>query len=142
MRACSRSWPRWESRASTATPARRCSMLTAMSRCELSPEAHEALALAMNQIGARSTAGEGGEDPATYSLTDGGRRDNRVKQVASARFGVTPRYLKRADELEIKIAQGSKPGEGGQLPGLKVTSLIARLRHAQPRIHLISPPPH
>ncbi len=108
----------------------------------LSPEAHEALALAMNQVGARSNSGEGGEDPEMYD--DGGdiRRDNRVKQVASARFGVTPRYLKRADELEIKIAQGSKPGEGGQLPGIKVTSLIARLRHAQPGMQLISPPPH
>src|SRR3989454_4456452 len=77
-----------------------------------------------------------------YEHINGVRRDNRVKQVASARFGVTPRYLKRADELEIKIAQGSKPGEGGQLPGLKVTSLIARLRHAVPGIPLISPPPH
>jgi glutamate synthase (NADPH/NADH) large chain/glutamate synthase (ferredoxin) len=96
----------------------------------------------MNQIGARSNSGEGGEDPATYDDHDGTRRDNRVKQVASARFGVTPRYLKRADELEIKIAQGSKPGEGGQLPGLKVTDLIARLRHAQPGQQLISPPPH
>ena len=114
---------------------------TAMSLGALSPEAHGALAIAMNQIGARSNSGEGGEDPATYD-DDGGRRDNRVKQVASARFGVTPRYLKRADELEIKIAQGSKPGEGGQLPGLKVTSLIARLRHAQPGMQLISPPPH
>jgi len=114
---------------------------TAMSLGALSPEAHEALAIAMNQIGARSNSGEGGEDPATYD-DEGGRRDNRVKQVASARFGVTPRYLKRADELEIKIAQGSKPGEGGQLPGLKVTSLIARLRHAQPGMQLISPPPH
>ena len=115
---------------------------TAMSLGALSPEAHEALAIAMNQIGARSNSGEGGEDPATYDDSDGFRRDNRVKQVASARFGVTPRYLKRADELEIKIAQGSKPGEGGQLPGLKVTSLIARLRHAQPGMQLISPPPH
>src|SRR5216684_2051593 len=115
---------------------------TAMSLGALSPEAHETLAIAMNQIGARSNSGEGGEDPATYEDSDGGRRDNRVKQVASARFGVTPRYLKRADELEIKIAQGSKPGEGGQLPGLKVTSLIARLRHAQPGMQLISPPPH
>jgi len=106
----------------------------------------------MNQIGARSNSGEGGEDPDTYGDAegprrgDGGhsriRRDNRVKQVASARFGVTPRYLKRADELEIKIAQGSKPGEGGQLPGVKVTNLIARLRHAQPGMQLISPPPH
>jgi glutamate synthase domain-containing protein 2/glutamate synthase domain-containing protein 1/glutamate synthase domain-containing protein 3 len=115
---------------------------TAMSLGALSPEAHEALAIAMNQIGARSNSGEGGEDPATYDDSDGARRDNRVKQVASARFGVTPRYLKRADELEIKIAQGSKPGEGGQLPGVKVTSLIARLRHAQPGMQLISPPPH
>ncbi|HEV2033435.1 MAG TPA: glutamate synthase large subunit [Candidatus Dormibacteraeota bacterium] len=115
---------------------------TAMSLGALSPEAHEALAIAMNQIGARSNSGEGGEDPITYDMSDGVRRDNRIKQVASARFGVTPRYLKRADELEIKIAQGSKPGEGGQLPGLKVTSLIARLRHAQPGMQLISPPPH
>ena len=115
---------------------------TAMSLGALSPEAHEALSIAMNQIGARSNSGEGGEDPATYDDHDGVRRDNRVKQVASARFGVTPRYLKRADELEIKIAQGSKPGEGGQLPGMKVTNLIARLRHAQPGQQLISPPPH
>ena len=115
---------------------------TAMSLGALSPEAHEALAIAMNQLGARSNSGEGGEDPDTYDDSGGVRRDNRVKQVASARFGVTPRYLKRADELEIKIAQGSKPGEGGQLPGLKVTSLIARLRHAQPGMQLISPPPH
>ena len=98
--------------------------------------------MAMNQVGARSNSGEGGEDPDTYDDSDGTRHDNRVKQVASARFGVTPRYLKRADELEIKIAQGSKPGEGGQLPGMKVTSLIARLRHAQPGMQLISPPPH
>ena len=115
---------------------------TAMSLGALSPEAHETLAIAMNQIGARSNSGEGGEDPITYDDSDGVRRDNRVKQVASARFGVTPRYLKRADELEIKIAQGSKPGEGGQLPGIKVTSMIARLRHAQPGMQLISPPPH
>jgi len=115
---------------------------TAMSLGALSPEAHETLAIAMNQVGARSNSGEGGEDPDTYDDRDGVRRDNRVKQVASARFGVTPRYLKRADELEIKIAQGSKPGEGGQLPGIKVTSLIARLRHAQPGMQLISPPPH
>ena len=114
---------------------------TAMSLGALSPEAHEALAIAMNQIGARSNSGEGGEDPSLYDDSTL-RRDNRVKQVASARFGVTPAYLKRADELEIKIAQGSKPGEGGQLPGLKVTSLIARLRHAQPGMQLISPPPH
>src|SRR5581483_3592422 len=79
-------------------------------------------------LGARSNSGEGGEDPDSYIDGAGPRRDNRVKQVASARFGVTPQYLKRADELEIKIAQGSKPGEGGQLPGMKVTDLIARLR--------------
>jgi glutamate synthase (ferredoxin) len=115
---------------------------TAMSLGALSPEAHSALAIAMNQVGARSNSGEGGEDPDTYADDGGVRRDNKVKQVASARFGVTPRYLKRAEELEIKIAQGSKPGEGGQLPGLKVTSLIARLRHAQTGMQLISPPPH
>jgi len=115
---------------------------TAMSLGALSPEAHEALAVAMNSIGARSNSGEGGEDPDSYIDGAGPRRDNRVKQVASARFGVTPQYLKRADELEIKIAQGSKPGEGGQLPGMKVTDLIARLRHAQPGMQLISPPPH
>jgi glutamate synthase (ferredoxin) len=115
---------------------------TAMSLGALSPEAHEALAIAMNQVGARSNSGEGGEDPDTYDDDTSTRRDNRIKQVASARFGVTPRYLKRADELEIKIAQGSKPGEGGQLPGMKVTNLIARLRHAQPGQQLISPPPH
>src|SRR5690242_20526770 len=114
---------------------------TAMSLGALSPEAHASLAIAMNRIGARSNSGEGGEDPDSYD-PDGPMRDNKVKQVASARFGVTPKYLKRAEELEIKIAQGSKPGEGGQLPGLKVTSLIARLRHAQPGMQLISPPPH
>ena len=114
---------------------------TAMSLGALSPEAHAALAIAMNEIGARSNSGEGGEDPDFYGA-DGPRRDNKVKQVASARFGVTPQYLRRAEELEIKIAQGSKPGEGGQLPGLKVTSLIARLRHAQEGQQLISPPPH
>src|SRR5438552_6613760 len=96
----------------------------------------------MRQVCARSNCGEGGENHDTYEYRDGVRHNNKVKQVASARFGVTPRYLKRADELEIKIAQGSKPGEGGQLPGLKVTSLIARLRHAQPGMQLISPPPH
>ncbi|MDQ6773571.1 MAG: glutamate synthase-related protein, partial [Candidatus Dormibacteraeota bacterium] len=124
-----------------ATAIRRRFVSTAMSLGALSPEAHEALAVAMNEIGARSNSGEGGEDPDLYDAP-GPRRDNRVKQVASARFGVTPEYLARADELEIKIAQGSKPGEGGQLPGAKVTSLIARLRHAQAGQQLISPPPH
>jgi glutamate synthase (ferredoxin) len=116
---------------------------TAMSLGALSPEAHATLAVAMNRIGARSNSGEGGEDPATFRPSKtGDRADNRVKQVASARFGVTTEYLVRADELEIKIAQGSKPGEGGQLPGHKVTELIARLRHATPGVALISPPPH
>jgi glutamate synthase domain-containing protein 2/glutamate synthase domain-containing protein 1 len=115
---------------------------TAMSLGALSPEAHETLAVAMNQIGGRSNSGEGGEDPAFYREDTETRRDNRIKQVASARFGVTPEYLRRADELEIKIAQGSKPGEGGQLPGIKVTEMIARLRHAQAGQQLISPPPH
>ncbi|MGH7777961.1 MAG: glutamate synthase-related protein, partial [Candidatus Dormibacterales bacterium] len=113
---------------------------TAMSLGSLSPEAHQALALAMNRIGARSNSGEGGEDPELYGAPE--RRDSKVKQVASARFGVTRDYLRRAEEIEIKIAQGSKPGEGGQLPGAKVTELIARLRHAQPGTQLISPPPH
>ncbi len=106
---------------------------SAMSLGSLSPEAHATIAHAMNELGARSNTGEGGEGP-PY--------DNKIKQVASARFGVTTPYLMRAEELEIKIAQGAKPGEGGQLPGHKVTELIARLRHAQPGITLISPPPH
>ena len=115
----------------------------AMSLGALSPEAHETLAIAMNRMHARSNSGEGGEDPTTYATRgDGERADNRIKQVASGRFGVTTAYLVRADELEIKIAQGSKPGEGGQLPGHKVTDLIARLRHAVVGIPLISPPPH
>ena len=116
---------------------------SAMSLGALSPEAHATLAIGMNRMGARSNTGEGGEDPATYApLANGDRADNRIKQVASGRFGVTTEYLVRADELEIKIAQGSKPGEGGQLPGHKVTEFIARLRHAVPGIPLISPPPH
>jgi len=116
---------------------------SAMSLGALSPEAHATLAIGMNRIGARSNSGEGGEDPASYEpLPNGDRADNRIKQVASGRFGVTAAYLVRADELEIKIAQGSKPGEGGQLPGHKVTDLIARLRHAVPGLPLISPPPH
>src|SRR2546422_286144 len=116
---------------------------TAMSLGALSPEAHRTLAIGMNRMGARSNSGEGGEDPDTYApLENGDHADNRIKQVASARFGVTTSYLVRADELEIKIAQGSKPGEGGQLPGHKVTALIARLRHSVPGVPLISPPPH
>jgi glutamate synthase (NADPH/NADH) large chain/glutamate synthase (ferredoxin) len=114
-----------------------------MSLGALSPEAHTTLAIAMNRIGARSNSGEGGEDPESYSpRPNGDRSDNGIKQVASARFGVTTEYLIRADELEIKIVQGAKPGEGGQLPAHKVTDLIARLRHAVPGIQLISPPPH
>jgi glutamate synthase (NADPH/NADH) large chain/glutamate synthase (ferredoxin) len=114
-----------------------------MSLGALSPEAHATLSVAMNRMGARSNSGEGGEDPETYrGLLNGDRADNRVKQVASARFGVTTEYLTRAEELEIKIVQGAKPGEGGQLPAHKVTDLIARLRHAVPGIQLISPPPH
>ena len=124
-----------------ATEVRKRFISTAMSLGALSPEAHETLSVAMNDAGARSNSGEGGEDPDHY-LPAPRRRDNKVKQVASGRFGVTPQYLRRADELEIKIAQGSKPGEGGQLPGIKVTNLIARLRHAQPGMQLISPPPH
>jgi glutamate synthase (ferredoxin) len=116
---------------------------TAMSLGALSPEAHRTLAIGMNRMGARSNSGEGGEDPDTYlPLANGDRADNRIKQVASGRFGVTTQYLVRADELEIKMAQGSKPGEGGQLPGHKVTALIARLRHSVPGVPLISPPPH
>ena len=116
---------------------------SAMSLGALSPEAHATLAIGMNRMGARSNSGEGGEDPASYApLPNGDRADNRIKQVASGRFGVTTEYLVRADELEIKIAQGSKPGEGGQLPGHKVTAFIARLRHAVAGLPLISPPPH
>ncbi|MBV9898343.1 MAG: glutamate synthase large subunit [Chloroflexi bacterium] len=116
---------------------------TAMSLGALSPEAHETLAVGMNRIGARSNSGEGGEDPSFYAPhDDGDRHDNKIKQVASARFGVNARYLAHAEELEIKMAQGSKPGEGGQLPAHKVTDLIARLRHAVPGTSLISPPPH
>ena len=110
----------------------------AMSLGALSREAHEALAEAMNHIGGRSNSGEGGEDPARF----GTPRNSAIKQVASGRFGVTPGYLESADELQIKMAQGSKPGEGGQLPGHKVSDEIARLRHTEPGITLISPPPH
>ncbi len=116
---------------------------TAMSLGALSPEAHETLAVGMNRMGARSNSGEGGEDPSFYQPRENGDRpDNKIKQVASARFGVTAEYLAHADELEIKMAQGSKPGEGGQLPAHKVTELIARLRFAVQGISLISPPPH
>jgi glutamate synthase domain-containing protein 2/glutamate synthase domain-containing protein 1/glutamate synthase domain-containing protein 3 len=110
----------------------------AMSLGSLSPEAHEALAIALNRVGGRSNSGEGGEDQARF----GTERSSAIKQVASGRFGVTPEYLASAIELQIKIAQGSKPGEGGQLPGHKVSGYIAELRHTQPGVALISPPPH
>jgi len=111
----------------------------AMSLGSLSPEAHKTLSIAMNRLGGRSNTGEGGEDSDLY-LTPGS--SNKIKQVASGRFGVTAEYLIRAEELEIKMAQGSKPGEGGQLPAKKVTDYIARIRHATPGTPLISPPPH
>ena len=144
---------------------------SAMSLGSLSPEAHTCITIAMNMLGGRSNTGEGGEDPEVYKVTAdvpvapapsgtqtgggtaiaelvvaaparAGLRNNRIKQVASGRFGVTAEYLAHADEIEIKVAQGAKPGEGGQLPGHKVSGLIARLRHAQPGVSLISPPPH
>ena len=144
---------------------------SAMSLGSLSPEAHTCITIAMNMLGGRSNTGEGGEDPEVYKVATsvpvapatGGLqsaggvavaelvatapeapmlRNNRIKQVASGRFGVTAEYLAHADEIEIKVAQGAKPGEGGQLPGHKVSGLIARLRHAQPGVSLISPPPH
>lgn len=110
----------------------------AMSIGALSPEAHEALAIAMNRLGGHSNSGEGGEDPRRF----GNERNSRIKQVASGRFGVTPHYLVNADVIQIKVAQGAKPGEGGQLPGHKVTTEIAKLRYAVPGVTLISPPPH
>jgi len=110
----------------------------AMSHGALSAEAHETLSVAMNRLGGRGNSGEGGEDPSRF----GDERNSAIKQVASGRFGVTPEYLASAVELQIKMAQGSKPGEGGQLPGHKVSAEIARLRHTQPGVALISPPPH
>ena len=110
----------------------------AMSLGALSPEAHETLAEAMNRLGGRSNSGEGGEDPARYGTV----KRSKIKQVASGRFGVTPAYLRSADVLQIKVAQGAKPGEGGQLPGNKVNELIARLRFCKTGVSLISPPPH
>ncbi|TMD30784.1 MAG: glutamate synthase subunit alpha, partial [Chloroflexi bacterium] len=116
---------------------------SAMSVGALSPEAHRAVTIGMQRAGGSANTGEGGEDPAWYAPgPDGERLDARIKQVASGRFGVTTAYLARADQLEIKIAQGSKPGEGGQLPGRKATAYIAALRRAQPGQSLISPPPH
>jgi glutamate synthase (NADPH/NADH) large chain len=110
----------------------------AMSLGSISPEAHEALAIAMNRIGAQSNSGEGGEDRTRYRT----EKNSKIKQIASGRFGVTPEYLRSASEIQIKVAQGAKPGEGGQLPGHKVTPLIATLRYTVPGVTLISPPPH
>jgi glutamate synthase domain-containing protein 2 len=112
----------------------------AMSLGALSPEAHKTLALAMNAIGGRSNTGEGGEDNLLYRNEP--EATNKIKQIASGRFGVTTEYLVHAEEIEIKMAQGSKPGEGGQLPAKKVSEYIARIRHAVPGMPLISPPPH
>jgi len=114
-----------------------------MSLGALSPEAHKTLNVAMNRIGAKSDSGEGGEDPAHFFPEPNGDNPSaKIKQVASGRFGVTAEYLNACEELEIKVAQGAKPGEGGQLPGMKVTDLIARLRHSTKGVTLISPPPH
>ncbi len=114
-----------------------------MSLGALSPEAHETLAIAMNRIGGKSNSGEGGEDRARFTpMENGDSKNSRIKQVASGRFGVTAEYLASATEIEIKMAQGSKPGEGGQIPGAKVTGMIAKLRHSTPGVMLISPPPH
>ncbi|MEK7856751.1 MAG: glutamate synthase-related protein, partial [Acidobacteriota bacterium] len=108
-----------------------------------SKEAHEGLAIAMNRIGGKSNTGEGGEDPERYNLeTNGDSKNSAIKQVASGRFGVTSLYLVKAKELQIKMAQGAKPGEGGQLPGSKVYPWIAKTRHSTPGVGLISPPPH
>lgn len=115
----------------------------AMSLGALSPEAHETLTIAMNRIGAKSDSGEGGEAPENFKpRPNGDNANSAIKQIASGRFGVTAEYLTNCRELEIKVAQGAKPGEGGQLPGFKVTELIAKLRHATPGVMLISPPPH
>src|SRR5437870_3161638 len=114
-----------------------------MSFGSISKEAHENLAIAMNRMGGKSNTGEGGEDPERFKRDPNGDwRRSAIKQVASARFGVTANYLVNADELQIKMAQGAKPGEGGQLPGHKVDKVIARVRHSTPGVGLISPPPH
>ena len=118
-------------------------MTGAMSFGSISKEAHETLAIAMNRIGGKSNTGEGGEDEERFERdANGDLRRSAVKQIASGRFGVTTNYLVHADELQIKMAQGAKPGEGGQLPGHKVDEVIARLRHSTPGVTLISPPPH
>ena len=114
-----------------------------MSLGALSPEAHETLAIAMNRIGAKAVSGEGGEDKSRFvPYANGDNANSTIKQIASGRFGVTAEYLNACEEIEVKVAQGAKPGEGGQLPGFKVTEFIAKLRHATPGVTLISPPPH
>lgn len=114
-----------------------------MSLGSISKETHETLAVAMNRVGGKSNTGEGGEDPDRYLNQDpANNRRSAIKQVASGRFGVTAAYLANADELQIKMAQGAKPGEGGELPGYKVTHAIAKTRHSVPGVGLISPPPH
>mgnify|MGYP005709069479 FL=1 len=115
----------------------------AMSLGSISTEAHESLALAMNKLGGKSNTGEGGEDPIRFKpMENGESKRSAIKQVASGRFGVTMWYLTNSDELQIKIAQGAKPGEGGELPGTKVDDYIAKIRHSTPGVGLISPPPH
>src|ERR671927_574886 len=115
-----------------------------MSYGSISQEAHETLAIGMNRIGGKSNTGEGGEDPERYTWSNdrGDSKNSAIKQVASGRFGVTSNYLVNAKELQIKMAQGAKPGEGGQLPGKKVYPWIAKVRHSTPGVGLISPPPH
>src|SRR6185369_15876119 len=115
----------------------------AMSFGSISREAHESLAIAMNTIGGKSNTGEGGEEAERFKpMADGRSKRSAIKQVASGRFGVTAEYLVNADVMQIKVAQGAKPGEGGQLPGHKVDAVIAKVRHSTPGVALISPPPH
>ena len=115
----------------------------AMSYGSVSKEVHETLAIAMNRLGAKSNTGEGGEDPERFiPLPNGDSKRSAIKQVASGRFGVTSEYLVNSDDIQIKIAQGAKPGEGGQLPGQKVYPWVAKVRHSTPGVGLISPPPH
>ena len=114
-----------------------------MSLGSISTEAHSTLAIAMNRLGGRSNTGEGGEEPSRFKeLPNGDSMKSRIKQVASGRFGVTTEYLVNATDIQIKMAQGAKPGEGGQLPGHKVDKFIAKVRHSTPGVGLISPPPH
>jgi len=135
--------PLAEGEVESITEIRKRFVTPAMSLGALSPEAHGTLNIAMNRIGAKSDSGEGGEDPARYKPNANGDNPNSaIKQVASGRFGVTAEYLNMCREIEIKVAQGAKPGEGGQLPGFKVTEMIARLRHSTEGVMLISPPPH